>query len=207
MEKRLLDQASEILYDRAEEKERQYGSFTDSMSKAARVATELCNKLITTEDFYKCMIALKMSRLAYNLKRDTFLDGITYTAALFEAIEELDEQARPMPMPLTLAEQSGLKPVKNAKAQGLESPEEDPGSMYRSGFIIGCFYRPRAQEGQSETIVMYAGQDAGIGQVVLGGKPKIMKDRIRVVDPSNWEAIQPGYALEALLNTATKQSP
>ena len=40
------------------------------------------NKKITTEDFYKCMIALKISRLSYNTKHDTILDAIGYLAAL-----------------------------------------------------------------------------------------------------------------------------
>ena len=81
-QKTILHRAHEIVYDRKEEKERQYGSFDESMSKAARVASELCNKEITTEDFYKCMIALKISRMAYNMKEDTMLDSISYIAGL-----------------------------------------------------------------------------------------------------------------------------
>ena len=46
------------------------------------MASEMCNKEITTEDFYKCMIALKLSRLAYSNKKDTFLDAVGYIAAL-----------------------------------------------------------------------------------------------------------------------------
>jgi hypothetical protein len=65
-----------------EEKERQYGDFNESMKKAAKVASQLCNKNITTEDFYKCMIALKISRMAYSLKEDTMLDACAYIGAL-----------------------------------------------------------------------------------------------------------------------------
>ena len=78
----ILKTADEIINQRAEEKEREYGPFNESMSKAAKVATELCNKEITTEDFYKCMLALKISRMAYNLKEDTLLDAVAYIAAL-----------------------------------------------------------------------------------------------------------------------------
>jgi len=78
----ILSKANEIINKRAEEKERQYGPFDKSMEKAAIVASELCNKVITTEDFYKCMIALKISRMAYNLKEDTLLDAVAYIAAL-----------------------------------------------------------------------------------------------------------------------------
>lgn len=74
--------ADNIINNRSEEKERQYGPFKESMAKAAIIASELCNKNITTEDFYKCMIALKISRMAYNLKDDTMLDAIAYIGAL-----------------------------------------------------------------------------------------------------------------------------
>lgn len=78
----ILEKANDIINLRSEEKERQYGPFEDSMSKAAKIASELCNKEITAEDFYKCMIALKLSRMAYNLKEDTLLDCVAYLGAL-----------------------------------------------------------------------------------------------------------------------------
>ena len=78
----ILLKANEIVNERAEEKTREYGPFDESMTKAAIIASELCNKHITTEDFYKCLIALKMSRMAYNLKEDTLLDAVAYIGAL-----------------------------------------------------------------------------------------------------------------------------
>ena len=78
----ILEEANKIINLRSEEKEREYGPFKESMEKAAIVASELCNKKITTEDFYKCMIALKISRMAYNLKEDSLLDAVGYIAAL-----------------------------------------------------------------------------------------------------------------------------
>jgi len=78
----ILKQANEIINERSEEKERMYGPFDKSMTKAAIIASELCNKHISTEDFYKCLIALKMSRMAYNLKEDTLLDAVAYIGAL-----------------------------------------------------------------------------------------------------------------------------
>lgn len=78
----ILKEADQIINERSEEKERSYGPLNESMAKAARVASELCNKDITTEDFFKCMIALKVSRMAYNLKEDTLLDCVGYIAGL-----------------------------------------------------------------------------------------------------------------------------
>ena len=43
----ILKEAQKIIFDRAEEKERQYGNIDNSIAKAARVASELCNKEIT----------------------------------------------------------------------------------------------------------------------------------------------------------------
>jgi hypothetical protein len=78
----ILKKANKIIFKRGEEKERQYGPIDESICKAAKMASEMCNKEITTEDFYKCMIALKLSRLAYSNKKDTFLDAVGYIAAL-----------------------------------------------------------------------------------------------------------------------------
>jgi hypothetical protein len=78
----ILEKANEIVNLRSEEKERQYGPFDKSMEDSAKIASILCNKLISTEDFYKCMIALKMSRMSVNLKEDTLLDSVAYIAAL-----------------------------------------------------------------------------------------------------------------------------
>lgn len=78
----ILEKANEIVNLRNEEKERQYGPFKKSMEDSAKIASILCSKEITTEDFYKCMIALKMSRMSVNLKEDTLLDSVAYIAAL-----------------------------------------------------------------------------------------------------------------------------
>jgi hypothetical protein len=51
------------------------------MAKAARIASELCNKEITADDFFLCMMALKLSRLSHAKKYDSVLDLICYAAA------------------------------------------------------------------------------------------------------------------------------
>lgn len=77
----ILAQADQIVNGRSEEKERLYGPFSESMKKAAVIASEMCNKEITQDDMYKIMIALKLSRLAYSSKEDTMLDAVGYIAA------------------------------------------------------------------------------------------------------------------------------
>jgi hypothetical protein len=78
----ILEIANEIVFTRSEEKERMYGPFEEGMAKAARIASEMSMKEITTQDMYNCMIALKLSRQAYNHKEDNLLDAIAYMASL-----------------------------------------------------------------------------------------------------------------------------
>jgi hypothetical protein len=59
--------------------------------KAAEIATILCNKEITTDDFYKCMMALKLSRMAYSDKEDTMLDLVAYVGAYNDLVNGGDE--------------------------------------------------------------------------------------------------------------------
>lgn len=77
----ILVKADDIINKRSEEKERAYGPMDQSMAKAAKIATELCNKEITQDDMYKCMMALKLSRLAHADKEDSMLDLVAYVAA------------------------------------------------------------------------------------------------------------------------------
>ena len=87
----ILKRADEIINHRAEEKEREYGPLNESIAKAARMASEMCNKEITTEDFFKCMVALKLSRLAYSNKEDTLLDAAAYIGGLDNYYKEIGQ--------------------------------------------------------------------------------------------------------------------
>jgi hypothetical protein len=87
----ILRKAMNIVYTRNTEKTKDYGPFEESMASAARIASEMTGKNITTEDFYKCMIALKLSRLRYSSKEDTFLDGAAYLGSLHKHITEENE--------------------------------------------------------------------------------------------------------------------
>lgn len=77
----ILKLADEIVNNRSEEKERQYGPFNESMERAARIASEIANKEITSDDMFICMMALKLSRQAYNHKEDNLLDLVAYIGA------------------------------------------------------------------------------------------------------------------------------
>jgi hypothetical protein len=50
--------------------------------EAAKIASLLSRKELTAVDMYNCMIALKLSRQAYNHKEDNLLDCVAYIASL-----------------------------------------------------------------------------------------------------------------------------
>ena len=78
----ILKKADQIINERSEERERQYGPFIECNARAARIATELCMKEITTKDIYYFQIALKLAREAYSHKEDNLLDAAAYIGAL-----------------------------------------------------------------------------------------------------------------------------
>jgi hypothetical protein len=78
----ILKKANEIVNERLDENQRQYGPFEEGMSKAAKLASIMCNKDITTNDMYNCMIALKLSRQSYAHKEDNLLDAVAYMGSM-----------------------------------------------------------------------------------------------------------------------------
>jgi hypothetical protein len=54
----------------------------EGMQEAAKIASLLSRKELTAVDMYNCMIALKLSRQAYNHKEDNLLDCVAYMASL-----------------------------------------------------------------------------------------------------------------------------
>lgn len=80
----ILDKANQIVNYRAEEKERQYGPFKESIERACSIYNLMSSigEQIKPESFYKVLIALKLSREAYSHKEDNLLDACAYIGAL-----------------------------------------------------------------------------------------------------------------------------
>ena len=78
----ILDKANEIVNERSEEKERQYGPFSEGMRRAAMIASGMTGKDFWAEDMYAALVALKLSRHSYNYKQDNLLDACAYIGAL-----------------------------------------------------------------------------------------------------------------------------
>jgi hypothetical protein len=83
----ILKKADEIVNDRSEEKERQYGDFHNCMRKTAAIASELSSKNISTTDAYNVLIALKLARESYSHKEDNLLDAVAYIGSLNNLLE------------------------------------------------------------------------------------------------------------------------
>lgn len=78
----ILKKANEIINERSEEKEREYGPFEEGMERAAMIASGATGKDLTAKDMYLCLVALKLSRESYNHKEDNLLDAVAYLGSL-----------------------------------------------------------------------------------------------------------------------------
>lgn len=94
----ILEKANQIVNERSEEKERQYGPFMASMAKAAAIYNLISPKgqTITTTGMYRAMIALKLSREAYTHKEDNLLDAVAYMGSMNDYLEECELEENEM---------------------------------------------------------------------------------------------------------------
>jgi hypothetical protein len=92
--KSILKEADEIINNRSEEKERQYGPFSEGMDRAASIFNGMTGLNVTGREMYMALIALKFSRESYNHKRDNLLDAVAYIGALDNYIDEKDGKSK-----------------------------------------------------------------------------------------------------------------
>lgn len=85
----ILKKADQIVNERSEEKERQYGPFIESMKHAAAIYNSMSpdNEQISVEGMYRAIIALKLSREAYSHKEDNLLDAVAYIGSMNDYLE------------------------------------------------------------------------------------------------------------------------
>tara|TARA_B100000282_G_scaffold258483_1_gene205808 strand:- start:1143 stop:1490 length:348 start_codon:yes stop_codon:yes gene_type:complete len=91
----ILKQANEIINNRSEEKERQYGPMSEGFERAAMIASGMTGRSWTADDMYVAMIALKFSRQSYNFKEDNLLDAAAYIGGWQNYINEQRETNQP----------------------------------------------------------------------------------------------------------------
>lgn len=86
----ILKQADQIVNQRSEEKNRQYGSFNDSMDKMRDIFNAMTGLELETKHMFQAMIALKLSREAHAHKEDNLLDAVAYMGAMNNYLEDKD---------------------------------------------------------------------------------------------------------------------
>ena len=87
-EKSICQEAHEIVNERDQEKDREYGPFSEGMDRAAQVFNGMTGLNITGKEMYIALIALKFSRESYNHRRDNLLDAVAYLQGLDNYINE-----------------------------------------------------------------------------------------------------------------------
>ena len=91
----ILADANDIINNRSEEKERQYGPMSEGFERAAMIASGMSGKEWNAHDMFIAMTALKLSRQSYNFKADNLLDCVAYLGAWQNYIDETgDENCR-----------------------------------------------------------------------------------------------------------------
>ena len=83
----ILKKADQIVNERSEEKERQYGDFHECMQKTSEIASAMSSKEISIIDAYNVLIALKLARQSYSHKQDNLLDAVAYIGSLNNLLE------------------------------------------------------------------------------------------------------------------------
>lgn len=89
-----IKEADKIVNQSRETRDKEYGGFTASMKRTAAIASELCNKEITTDDAFKMLMALKLSRLSYSPDHfDSYTDLMGYAEGWWKYREEQKPKA------------------------------------------------------------------------------------------------------------------
>lgn len=117
----ILKKAHEIVFERSEEKERQYGPFIECNERIAQIARILCQKNITTKDIYLIQVAIKLGRETFNHKQDNLLDAVAYLGALDDYYEQKAKKQKDKSH--SVAFNYGLDSHGDIFAKGILSPE------------------------------------------------------------------------------------
>jgi DNA-binding protein H-NS len=91
MDENILLKANNIVYNRSEEKHRQYGDFHQSMEKATEIFNLISKSTIKTEDMYLAMVAMKLSRQAHAHKEDNLLDLVAYVSSMNDYLNTIGQ--------------------------------------------------------------------------------------------------------------------
>lgn len=72
------------MHSNRESRDKTHGGFIQSMERMAKIGSVLIGKELSTNDAYKLMLALKLSRLSANNNFDTLTDICGYAEGLYD---------------------------------------------------------------------------------------------------------------------------
>lgn len=122
----ILEQANNIINNRSQEKERQYGPMGEGFERAALIASGMSGKEWTAHDMFIAMVALKFSRQSYNFKEDNLLDAVAYIGAWQNYINDTKPDHAGPDAPETIAPHENKKELlTEANKDGSTSKEKD----------------------------------------------------------------------------------
>ena len=93
----ILQRANQIINERSEEKEREYGPLSEGFERAAKIASGMDGRNWTADDIFVAMIAMKLSRQSYSFKEDNLLDAVAYMGGWQNYINERRESVSKEP--------------------------------------------------------------------------------------------------------------
>ena len=138
----ILAQANEIINNRSEEKERQYGPMGEGFERAAMIASGMSGKEWSAHDMFIAMVALKFSRQSYNFKEDNLLDAVAYIGAWQNYINDTkpDHAGPDFPEEITNAKKTDTKESFTNPPSQEDIEEEDtqdaPASVAQNPYTV-----------------------------------------------------------------------
>lgn len=94
----ILHEADQIINHRSEEKERQYGPVDESMTRMRDIFNAMTGLELTTGHMFDAMVSLKLARMGYSDKEDTYLDAVAYLGAKNNYLNrQKDEESDDLP--------------------------------------------------------------------------------------------------------------
>lgn len=141
----ILKHADQIINERSEEKERQYGPFMECNQKAAEIASVITGKPLTALDVSWVQVAVKMARESNAHKEDNLLDMVATIGAINNELEDPKPLKAPGVVPTyfsTISEAVNFIRISPIEVHEIKHV------LTEEGRRIAVYYSPKEDPGQ-----------------------------------------------------------
>ena len=184
----ILKHADQIINERSEEKERQYGPFMECNQKAAEIASVITGKPLTALDVSWVQVAVKMARESNAHKEDNLLDMVATIGAINNELEDPKPLKAPGVVPTyfsTISEAVDFIRISPIEVHEIKHV------LTEEGRRIAVYYSPKEDPGAIQSVLK---EDPGAIQSVLKDQAMNTQDFKPFI--KSWEEI---YALQGEL--------